>query len=274
MGNSDITHRFLSCLDLLIGEGKVKSKRQFALSLGYHPQGISEMAARRRDVPLDLIEKAVLQFRFNATFLFSGQGDPFIHPGKDDGLHIRQLTISTDDTGMERIIHVPFAAQAGYGRLHGDPEYISELPAYQLPDPQFRSGTYRSFEISGSSMEPTLRTHDIVIASFVEPRYWIQAIKNGQLHVIVTHQDVIIKRTVNKLKTDQVLECHSDNPDFQPFTIPAEDIREMWRVRLRMTSHLETETAAIHAQDIRDQLLAQNTLLKHLQEQLSQANHS
>src|SRR5687767_1883073 len=114
MSISDVTYRFLSCLDKLVDEGKVRSKRHFALSLGYHPQGISEMIAYRRDVPLVLIEKAVSTYRFNPHYLFSGTGNLFSNPQGDDGLRLRNLTIMTDHQGTERILHVPILAQAGY----------------------------------------------------------------------------------------------------------------------------------------------------------------
>jgi hypothetical protein len=124
--------------------------------------------ANRRDVPLELIEKAVAEYHFNPHFLFSGLGSLISGPSLDDGLRIRNLTVMTDQNSDERIIHVPYPAQAGYGKLLDDRVFMQELPSYQLPDPQFRSGTYRSFEISGSSMEPTFKTNDIVIAAYIE----------------------------------------------------------------------------------------------------------
>src|SRR5688572_21346404 len=144
MSISDVTRRFLTCLDKLVEERKVRSKRHFALTIGYHPQGISEMAAERRDVPLDLIEKAVETYRFNPAFLFSGSGAYFRTPIEEDGFRLHHLTVITDQKGDERIIHVPCPAQAGYGKCLADPVYIQNLPSYQLPDPQFKSGTYRS----------------------------------------------------------------------------------------------------------------------------------
>ncbi len=271
MSNLDVTNRFLKCMEQLISDHKVRSRRQFAIALGYHPQGISEMTAQRRDVPLELIEKAVHLFLFNATYLFTGKGPPFLSPTQEHDIHVHQLTIATDEKGNERIIHVPVAAQAGYGGFHDDPVFISELPSYQLPDPQFRSGTYRSFEIAGSSMEPTFRTGDIVIASYVEPRYWTQAIRNGQILVIVTQQNVVIKRVLNKLKSEQVLECCSDNPEFQPYIVPGAQIREVWRVRMRMTTHMDADSPSLSPFEISHQLQVQHRMLENLREQLSQS---
>lgn len=273
MSSSDITARFLQCLDTLVAAGTVNSRRQFALSMGYHAQGISEMAARRRDVPLDLIEKAVSKYGLNAHYLLTGTGNPFVTAG-DNNFSVHNLSILTDEQGLERIVHVPVVAQAGYGGLHNDAIFIRDLPSYQLPDPQFKSGTYRSFEISGASMEPTFRQNDIVIASFVEPRYWSQAIKDGCLFVIVTREQVFIKRVVNLLKSAKCIECISDNPEFQPFRIDGDDLREVWRARMKMTAHLDADIAHVNTNHIAQQLEAQHKMLEHLHYQLSQVTNS
>ncbi len=265
MSNSNITTRFLQCLDLLVAEGKVRSKRHFALSLGYHPQGISEMVAGRRDVPLDLLEKAIHEFAINPGFLFTGIGKPICIPGEEDGLRLRNLSIVTDEKGEERIVHVPYQAQAGYGGQLDDPMYIRELPTYQLPDPQFRSGTYRSFEIAGTSMEPTFRPHDIVIAAFVEPRYWEQAIKSSQIFIVITEQEVVIKRISNQLKSNGYLLCCSDNPEFDSYTIAGDSIREVWKARVKLTSYLEVAPTAMQSSDISRQLQDQQRILERLQ---------
>jgi hypothetical protein len=269
MNISEVTKRFLLCLDKLIEEGRVRSKRHFALSVGYHPQGISEMLGHRRDVPLELIEKAVEIFHFNPNYLFSGLGNFFSGSATDDGLRIKNLTVITDQKGDERIVHVPYPAQAGYGKLLDDPFFIQELPSYQLPGPQFRSGSYRSFEIAGSSMEPTFRPNDIVIAAFIEPRYWEQAIKNNQIYIIVTQQEVVIKRIVNNIKSDKKLECISDNEEFEPYQILAADILEVWKVRMKLTSHLDSSIIPVNTNAIAQQLKAQHKMLESLQHHFS-----
>ncbi|HUR31366.1 MAG TPA: S24 family peptidase [Saprospiraceae bacterium] len=264
MSISDVTHRFLNCLDKLIEGGKVRSKRQFAMAVGYHAQGISEMVAQRRDVPLELIEKSIASFHFNPCYLFSGQGSFFALPEGEDNLRLHHLTILTDEKGDERIIHVPCPAQAGYGKSLHDPIYLQKLPSFQLPDPQFKSGTYRSFEIAGRSMEPTFRSNDIVISAFIEAKYWEQAVKNNQVFIIVTREEVIIKRVINHIKTDKLIECISDNPEFDAYTIPVKDILEIWKVRMRLTGHLE-QPQLNNTNDITRQLRVQQKMLEDLQ---------
>ncbi len=268
---SDVTKRFLLCLDKLIEEGKVRSKRHFALSIGYHAQGISEMVGNRRDVPLELIEKAVSTFHFNPYYLFTGLGNLFSGLVQDDGLRLRNLTVVTDQKGDERIVHVPFPAQAGYGKLLDDKVFMQELPSYQLPDPQFRSGCYRSFEIAGTSMEPTFRPNDVVIAAFIEPRYWEQAIKNNQIYIVVTHQEVIIKRVNNRIKADKMIDCISDNEEFTQYSIPAEEILEVWKVRMKLTSHLDPPSFQVNTNAITQHLLVQQKMLENLQHHFTKA---
>ncbi len=265
MSISDVTHRFLACLDKLVESGKVKSRRHFALSIGYHAQGISEMVGQRRDAPLDLIEKAVTTFHFNPCFLFTGYGSPFTTGAEDDGLRLKNLTVVTDQKGDERIVHVPFPAQAGYGKLLDDPVFMQELPSFQLPDPQFRSGTYRSFEITGTSMQPTFRSGDVVIAAFIEPKYWEQAIKNNQLYIVITHEEVIIKRIQNRIRSEKIIECISDNAEYHAYTIQMNDVLEIWKVRMKLTSHLEEPANPDTSNKISEQLLAQQKMLENLQ---------
>ncbi len=274
MAVSGITIRFLECLDQLIEQGKVRSKRHFALSVDYHPQGISEMVAGRRDAPVDLIEKSVLTYRFNPVYLFTGHGNHFSNPVEDDGLRLRNLSVITDQQGEERIVHVPYPAQAGYGRLLDDPVFMTELPSYQLPDPQFRSGTYRSFEVAGTSMEPTFMPNDIVIAAFIEPRFWEQAIKNNQIYIIVTNKDVVIKRIVNLIKEKKSIECCSDNSAFETYLIDMDEVQEVWKARVKLTSHIDMPAPQINTDAISEQLRAQQKMLENLHMKLSEVKIS
>jgi hypothetical protein len=264
MSISAVTHRFLICLDELIATGKIRSKRQFAMALGYHAQGLSEMTAHRRDVPLELIEKATSLFQFNPHFLFSGAG-PHFGNASSQTLEVRNLTIVTDGKGDERIVHVPIPAQAGYGQMLHDPVFIQELPTYRLPDTQFHSGTYRSFEVAGMSMDPTFKPHDIAIAAFIEPKYWEQAVKSKQVYILVTEQEVLIKRVNNLFRTEKRVECVSDNPEFESYFIPLADLREIWKVRLKLTSHFDMPNDKSDAHYIMEQLEMQRRLLEKLQ---------
>lgn len=234
--NSIVTDRFINCHDKLREEGKVRSSRQFALALDYLPQSLSEILKGRRDVTIELLRKAVEVYNLNPMYIFSGEGTMFQTGNENQGF--RLLTVVTDESKDERIVHVPIPAQAGYASEMPSPGFIEELPSYSLPDYKYKVGTHRSFDVSGDSMEPTLFEGDKVVCSFLEPGLWESALKDNYVYVVVTRGDVVVKRVFNKIKDERKVVLHSDNDFYEPYTVPVSDIREMWYVRAKISPFL------------------------------------
>ena len=144
--------------------------------------------------------------------------------------------ITVDSLGNENIVHVPVKARAGYLVGYGDPSYIESLYTYNLPG--LRTGTYRSFEVEGQSMNPTLRDRDWVIASWVEN---LQNIRENRVHVVVTHNDgILIKRVLNRVEKRGKLYLKSDNinnkSDYPIIELDPSDIAEIWYANIKFSS--------------------------------------
>jgi phage repressor protein C with HTH and peptisase S24 domain len=122
-------------------------------------------------------------------------------------------------------------AAAGYLNGYADPEFIEELPRFQLPFlPQ---GTYRAFEISGDSMLP-LTPGTIIIGEYVEN--W-EVLKDGHCYILVTGTEgVVYKRVYNKLDEGKVLSLHSDNPAYPPYSVKIADVVEVWKAKAYISS--------------------------------------
>lgn len=266
--NSIVTDRFIKCHDKLREEGKVRSSRQFALTLDYLPQSLSEIFKGRRDVTIELLRKAVEEYNFNPAYLFTGEGAMFL--SKDSiGRSFRTLTVITDKNDDERIVHVPIPAQAGYAGEQLDPVFFGELPTYTLPDYKYKIGTHRSFDVSGDSMEPTLFEGDKVVCSFLDSDFWESSLKDNYVYVIVTRGDVLVKRVFNKIKEERCLELHSDNDFYQPFNMPAGDIREIWYVRAKISPFLPSPSniqnyVRTEVSELKQVILYQSQLIENL----------
>ncbi len=232
--NSIVTKRFIECHNKLKEDNRVRSSRQFALSLDYLPQSLSEILKGRRDVTIELLRKAIEKYAINPVFIFTGEGPPFMTEEEFQGF--RLLTIVTDRHDEERIVHVPVPAQAGYAHEINNPVFIQDLPAYTLPDYKYKVGTHRSFDVSGDSMEPTLFEGEKVICSFIEPSFWESAVKDDYVYVIVTPSDVFVKRVKNELESEGRLTLISDNNFYTPFTVSDRNIREVWLVREKIST--------------------------------------
>lgn len=216
----------------------IKSARQFALRLDTPPQNFHEILKLRRDISIELLQKAVEVFQMNPQYLLSGQGPMFLQP--DHSQDFKVLTIVADREGKESIVHVPVQAQAGYPGGFYDPEYVNELPRYNLPNLKFCSeSTMRSFEVNGDSMKPVLSASDIIICSYLHSYYWEKQLTDGPLFVIVTNEDVLVKRVTNLLRTEQKLLLHSDNEDFVSYAVHIKDIKEIWKVRAKISTKLD-----------------------------------
>ncbi len=239
MGNI-VTQRFIKCHDKLKEEKRVRSSRQFAISLDYLPQSLSEILKGRRDVTIELLRKAIEKFKINPIFIYTGKGPMFMSDNGEQDLRV--LTIVTDRDNDEKIVHVPVPAQAGYAGELANPAFIQELPSYSLPDYKYKIGTHRSFDVSGDSMEPTLFEGDKVICSFVEPVHWESALKNNHVYVLVTKGDVLVKRVHSEMKDERRLLLVSDNAFYKPYHINGDEIKEIWSVQAKLCPFLPAPT--------------------------------
>jgi transcriptional regulator with XRE-family HTH domain len=148
------------------------------------------------------------------------------------GGKLRVLAITVDGDQKENIELVPYKASAGYLNGYSDPEFIEELPRFQLPM-LGNQGTFRAFEISGDSMLP-IASGTVIVGRFIED--W-SSLKDGTPCIIVSQKEgVVFKRIFNKMEEASVLRLHSDNPVYSPYELHVEDILEIWEARSYISS--------------------------------------
>jgi len=142
-------------------------------------------------------------------------------------LEPRQLAITTTH-GKENIEWVPEKAAAGYLNGFADPQFVKELPKFQLPFLP-TDKTYRAFQIKGDSMPP-LPSGSIVVCDYVEN--WEVDIKTGRTYIVVSESNgIVYKRAINEIHQKHSLTLRSDNPIYPDFTVAVGDIKEIWRAR-------------------------------------------
>lgn len=139
------------------------------------------------------------------------------------GSRLRLLTISTDNKGRENIELVSAKAQAGYTQGYGDPEFIAELPKFQLPFLD-KNKSYRCFQIVGDSMLP-IPEKSWITAQYLED--W-NTIKNGEKALVVTQNDGIVFKHLYLKPEQQGLTLSSSNPLYKPYFLPFSEIKEIW----------------------------------------------
>jgi hypothetical protein len=159
---------------------------------------------------------------------FSGSQLSELERGNDvyiTGTKLRVLTTSVDKKNEENIELVPEKAKAGYASGFADPEYIKELPMFQLPFLS-KQKKYRTFQLSGDSMLP-IPHGSWVTGEFVQD--W-NSIINGHAYIILTLDDGIVFKVVeNLLDEESKLILFSFNPAYKEYDIHVSQIKEVWQ---------------------------------------------
>jgi transcriptional regulator with XRE-family HTH domain len=195
------------------------TQEEFANKVGIKRSLVGAYEEERADPRLDVLEIVGDIFKLSLDDLLlkdlSNTGGSYLNKRR------QQKMMSAD----RNVIHfVPVKAAAGYLAGYADSEFIDELNTFTLP--MLSGGNYRAFEIIGDSMLPT-PSGSIIVGEKVEGG--IDDIKNNMAYIVVSRNEgIVYKRIVKNSKAKNKLTLVSDNPQFQPYQVNADDIVELW----------------------------------------------
>lgn len=153
------------------------------------------------------------------------------------GSNIRVLAITVNKDNNENLEFVPVNAKAGYRSGFSDPEYIAELPRFSFPD--LPGGTKRMFPITGDSMQP-IPDGSQIITTYVED--WTSLKKETACILILNGtQDFVFKLAT--WQEDKSFLLRSLNKAYQPYTVPVEEVMEVWKFYAYTSKLLPEEIA-------------------------------
>ena len=134
--------------------------------------------------------------------------------------------VTVNEQGEEQTSIIWGKAEAGYLLARDFEDTLADLETIRVPGLQGKS--FRAFEVSGNSMQPTLSPGDLVIASCTER---LDLIQPKHVYVVVANDRIMVKRLRGPVKRNEPLELLSDNRFYDPFILPQEDLRELWQVQ-------------------------------------------
>lgn len=200
------------------------TQEEFANKLNIKRSLIGAYEEERADPRIEVLETVASMFKLTLDELLLKDLSNSINTGSYLQKRRMQKMLSAD----RNIIHfVPVKAAAGYLASYADAEFIDELNTFTLP--MLTGGNYRAFEIIGDSMLPT-PSGSIIVGEKVES---LDDVKNGQAYIVVSRNEGIVYKRIqknNRAKNKVTLE--SDNPNYQPYQINAEDIVELWQAQV------------------------------------------
>ena len=198
------------------------TQEEFAVKLGIKRSLVGAYEEERADPRLEVLEIVGDTFKLSLDELLlkdlSNTGESFLAKRR------QQKMMSAD----RNVIHfVPVKAAAGYLAGYADSEFIDELNTFTLP--MLAGGNYRAFEIIGDSMMPT-PSGSIIVGEKVDDS---EDLKNDQAYIVVSRNEgIVYKRIVKNNLLKNKLTLVSDNPQYQPYQVNAEDIVELWQAQM------------------------------------------
>jgi transcriptional regulator with XRE-family HTH domain len=198
------------------------TQEEFAVKLGIKRSLVGAYEEERADPRLEVLEIVGDTFKLSLDELLlkdlSNTGESFLAKRR------QQKMMSAD----RNVIHfVPVKAAAGYLAGYADSEFIDELNTFTLP--MLAGGNFRAFEIIGDSMMPT-PSGSIIVGEKVDDS---EDLKNDQAYIVVSRNEgIVYKRIVKNNRLKNKLTLVSDNPQYQPYQVNAEDIVELWQAQM------------------------------------------
>jgi len=186
-----------------------------------------------------LINISLEQLSESQLYTLENGADVFIR-----GTKLRVLAASVTPDNEDTIELVSEKAKAGYTNSYADPEYIAQLPVFQLPFLS-KNKKYRAFPIDGDSMLP-IPDGAIVVGEYVQNFY---DIISGKAYIVLTMEEGIVFKIIKKMnKQKGELTLKPLNRQYKPYTIPINEIREVWRFSLFL--NFELPAASPEYQDV------------------------
>ncbi len=175
------------------------------------------------------------QFKVNPLWLF---GESENRNLATSNTSVIPKVVTVDSSDQENMVLVNAKAAAGYPQNIQDTSWYKELPAFDLPLPEFRNATYRGFQVEGDSMLPNLKPGEWVLAKAIDN---IDEVNPNKMYVVVLEDAVLVKKVIRKPNSNNVT-LVSLNETYPPYEIKPFQIQEIWQVNSKITFGVDATT--------------------------------
>lgn len=182
-----------------------------------------------------VVTELLKQFKINPLWLFGESDQKHLDTSKTS---VIPKVVTVDNSDNDNMVMVNAKAAAGYPQNISDTSWYRQLPAFDMPIPEFRNATYRGFQVEGDSMLPNLRPNDWVLARAIEH---IDYVSPNKMYVVVLQDSVMVKKIERKPNSNNIT-LVSLNETYPPYEIKPFQIQEIWEVSSKLTFNVDATT--------------------------------
>ncbi|PRP67936.1 LexA family transcriptional regulator [Nonlabens agnitus] len=213
----------------IVREGLGKTQAEFAQMLDAG-SSTADIERGKKKITGKIVTELLRQFNINPLWLYGNSYNKHLETSQSTAPKI----ITMDVSERENMIMVPIKASAGYANNLQDTDWFNELPAFNIPLPQYREGSYRAFQVKGDSMLPVLQPNEWVMGRAVES---LRQANDGKIYVVVTSDTVVVKK-LRKDSQERVM-LISLNNEYPIIEQDVAEISELWEVNSKLSFDLD-----------------------------------
>jgi len=203
------------------------TQSEFAEVLGIN-NSTADIERGRTKLSGKMVAELLRQFGVNPLWLFGDSSQKYLPVNKGD---VSPKVVTVNSGEEENIVLVNQKAAAGYPHNVQDVEWYQQLPAFDIPLPEYRNATYRGFQVEGDSMMPNLRPGEWVLGKAVPS---ITEVSYSKIYVIVLYDSVLVKK-IQKMEDPYKVLLVSINEEYAPVQVAVSEIQELWQVNSKLT---------------------------------------
>ena len=182
-----------------------------------------------------VVAELLKQFNINPLWLFGESEEKHLDTTKTS---VIPKVVTVDSADNDNMVLVNAKAAAGYPQNITDTSWYQQLPAFDMPIPEFRNATYRGFQVEGDSMLPNLQQGEWVLAKGIEH---IDHVSANKMYVVVLQDSVMVKKIEKKPNSNNIT-LVSLNETYPPYDIKPFQIQEIWEVSSKLTFNVDATT--------------------------------
>ncbi len=182
-----------------------------------------------------VVSELLKQFKINPLWLFGESEQQYLETSNTT---VIPKVVTVDAEQNENMVLVNAKAAAGYPQNIADTSWYQQLPAFDLPIPEFRNATYRGFQVEGDSMLPNLHPGEWVLARAIEH---IDHVSANKMYVVVLQDSIMVKK-IEKRPNSNNVSLVSLNETYPPYDIKPFQIQEIWEVSSKITFNVDATT--------------------------------
>jgi transcriptional regulator with XRE-family HTH domain len=247
------------------------SQINMAQSLEIPQSTLSEMEKGRKNVSYNTIISLISNYsNLNVDWLLTGRGNMLNENDSNKKIDLNDINIAAEPMEKYNVLSTPNLVHLNDEFVHLNTVKLANKASKNILVPVKAFGGYlgewtqeyidqdlvyvdipgspqdaRTFEISGTSMEPVIMHGDHVVTKRIDK---FEQIKKGHMYVIISLLQGITVKYVYDSGDSLILEP-ANRLEHIPLVISKADIREIWQVVLRLTKHIiDTEKALYQVQ--------------------------